>query len=69
MPRAKKLNQEDITPEKLRQFNGFEQVTDEEAQLICEFTIQFCPIIYESNQYIKQVHSHEKCTKGISKVC
>jgi hypothetical protein len=69
MSRTKKLNREDITPEKLRQFDGFEQITDEEAKLICEFTIQYCSIIYESYQYNKQAQSHEKCTKRVSKVC
>jgi len=50
MPRVK-LNKEDITPEKLRTFKGFEHVTDDEAEKICAFTIQYCSIIYEIYQH------------------
>jgi hypothetical protein len=63
MPRAKKLNREDLTPAKLRQFEGFEQATDEEAKMICEFTIEFCSIIHEMHEYNKKRKSYEKCTK------
>jgi hypothetical protein len=65
MPRAKKLNREDLTPERLRQFEGFEHVTDEEAQMICEFTIQYCSIIHQGHEFNKKVQSHEKRSKGI----
>jgi hypothetical protein len=62
MPRVK-LNKEDITPEKLRTFKGFENVTDEEAQMICEFTIQYSSIIYEVYQHNTKGKSYDKRTK------
>jgi len=63
MPRARKLNREDITPEKLRQFEGFELMTDEETQMICEFTIQYCSIIHQGHEFNKKAQSHEKHSK------
>lgn len=49
MPRPKRLNKEDINPEKLRTFEGFENITQEEAEMICHFTIELCSIAYEAH--------------------
>ena len=45
----------DITPEKLKQFKGFEIITEEEALKICAFTVHYCSIIYESINHSKHI--------------
>lgn len=68
MPRAK-LNDQYITADKLRTFEGFEHITDEEADQICEFTIQLCQLAYQAYQTKKSRQSHEGSTKRVSKIC
>lgn len=38
----------DIPPEKLKHYKGFENLTDDQASKICAFTIQYCSIVHES---------------------
>ena len=45
----------DINPEKLKQFKGFENITEDEALKICAFTVQYCSIIYESINHSKHI--------------
>lgn len=68
MPKAQ-LNKEDITPERLVQFKGFEHLTSEQAQMMCEFIIKYCSIVHQTYLQSKTVHRHEKCTTGVSTVC
>ena len=69
MPRAKRLNKEDITPAKLREFEGFEDITDREAEMICEFTIQYCSIVQETFQLKKQrSYDSKNDTKRLSEI-
>lgn len=63
MPRSKKMNKENITPEKLRQFEGFEAVTDEEADAICAFTIQLASLVHEAQQQEKIKKEKSKTIK------
>ena len=45
----------DIIPENLKQFKGFENITENEALKICAFTVQYCSIIYESITHSKHI--------------
>lgn len=60
MPRPKRLNRKDITPEVLRTFKGFENVTQEEAEEICSITIHLCCLAYEAHIDHKKTERDER---------
>ena len=59
----------DINPNKLKEFKGFENITDEQALKICAFTIQYCSMIYESITYFKTSQRNEQSNPRFSKIC
>ena len=58
----------DITLEKLKQFKGFENITEDEALKICAFTVQYCSIIYESITHSKTFKRDEQSNPRFSKI-
>ena len=58
----------DINPEKLKQFKGFENITEDEALKICAFTVHYCSIIYESIIHSKTFKRDEQSNPRFSKV-
>lgn len=61
MPR--KLNEHYLTKDTLREIKGFEHLTDEEAEAVCEFTKTYASIIYESYLENQKEKSDESSTK------
>ena len=48
--KKRRLNNKDLTIEKLREFKGFESVTEEEAELIIDTTKELCFLMYNAFQ-------------------
>jgi hypothetical protein len=58
-----KLNEHYLTKDTLRKIKGFEHLTDEEAEAICEFTKTYASIIYESYLEKQKKESDESGAK------
>jgi hypothetical protein len=68
MPRPTRLNREDITPDVLKTFQGFENLTQEEAEMLCNFTIKLCSLAYEAHMDHKKEQEDERFNAQISKI-
>lgn len=68
MSSVKKTNGQYLTKEQLKATKGFEHLTDEEAQLICDFAKAYAHILLDSYFELKKSEIHESSSERISKV-
>lgn len=68
MSTIKKQNEYYLTKERLKTTEGFEHLTDDEAQAICDFTKAYAHILFDSYVERTQIEKYESHIKRVPKV-
>ena len=59
----------DINPENLKQYKGFENITQDEALKICAFTVQYCLSFTNPSPILNTFKRDEQSNPRFSKIC